>query len=174
MSFEYKMAKYQIILVDDDYDEFIFIKEAIEENNIACGIAYCNSGLEFLNYIASMETINEEFIDYYLILLDLNMPGETGQEILKKIKSIEKISRIPVIVYTSSEDVSDIASCYTLGAASYILKPIGWSEMMKTIAVITDYWMQIVKLPGMECMTGSDQHNRISNANENDINNLQC
>jgi CheY-like chemotaxis protein len=82
-----------------------------------------------------------------IILLDLNLPGTDGREVLREIKRSERLSAIPVIVVTTSADRRDIEACYRAGASSYIQKPVNLDGFMRAIQRLHDYWFEVVILP---------------------------
>ena len=82
-----------------------------------------------------------------IVLLDLNLPGLDGREVLERIKTNDDLKAIPVIVLTSSEADEDVLRSYRLHANSYLTKPVRFREFLDAVAVLTDYWITIVKLP---------------------------
>ena len=82
-----------------------------------------------------------------MILLDLNMPGTGGKEVLQQIKSSPELRKIPVIVLTTSNDEKDIEACYDLGANSYVQKPVDLAGFMEAIGRLKDYWFTVSILP---------------------------
>ena len=82
-----------------------------------------------------------------LILLDVNLPKMNGHEVLKVIKSSEKLKHIPVIMLTTSSSEGDIMQSYQNYANCYITKPVETENFMKVITSIEDFWISIVKLP---------------------------
>src|SRR5205085_1085086 len=85
-----------------------------------------------------------------LILLDLNMPGLDGRRILEIIKRHECLKKIPIVILTTSDDERDIQSCYTLGANTYIQKPVDFDGLILAIKQLKEYWFEIALLP-KEC-----------------------
>ena len=85
-----------------------------------------------------------------LILLDLNMPGTDGREVLAEIKKWESLHSIPVIVLTTSTDTRDIEGCYQMGANSYVKKPVDLEGFMRSVQRLKDYWFEVVILPKVE------------------------
>ncbi|NJM74531.1 MAG: response regulator [Acaryochloridaceae cyanobacterium RU_4_10] len=75
-----------------------------------------------------------------LVLLDLNLPGTDGREVLCQIKRDKNLKTIPVIVFTTSSSPNDIESCYQKGANSYIIKPINFNQLKQSIQTILDFW----------------------------------
>jgi two-component system response regulator len=82
-----------------------------------------------------------------LILLDLNLPGTDGREVLGEIKQDEGLKRIPVLVLTTSTDERDIDKCYQMGANSYVKKPVDLDGFMTSIQRLKDYWFGVAILP---------------------------
>jgi CheY-like chemotaxis protein len=109
----------------------------------------CRDGDEALDYLHQ----RGEFAEIEkaprpgMILLDLNMPGTDGKEVLQEIREVPELRKIPVIVLTTSTDERDVAACYELGANSYIEKPVSLSGYVDAIQRMKDYWFKIVVFP---------------------------
>ena len=82
-----------------------------------------------------------------IIMLDLNLPGTDGYEVLSEIKQDADLKTIPVIVLTTSTDPRDIEGCYQAGANSYIQKPVNLQGFIDAIERLKNYWFEIVILP---------------------------
>ncbi|MDY6900120.1 MAG: response regulator, partial [Cyanobacteriota bacterium] len=82
-----------------------------------------------------------------LILLDLNMPKKDGREALKEIKTNPTFRHIPVVVLTTSKAAEDIQLSYSLGANSFIIKPVTFASLVEVMKTIGKYWFDIVELP---------------------------
>ncbi len=82
-----------------------------------------------------------------IILLDLKMPNMNGKQVLREVKTDENFKFIPVIMLTSSGLESDMKECYALGANSYIVKPVTYSDFVKTVRDIPEYWLKTNRLP---------------------------
>ena len=82
-----------------------------------------------------------------LILLDLQLPGASGLEVLRQIKTHPKFSRIPVIILTASGESADAEAAYNLGANSYIVKPIDFDRLLQVTDQIELYWTILDRLP---------------------------
>jgi len=83
----------------------------------------------------------------HLILLDLNLPGKSGCEVLAEIKSDEALRRIPIVILTTSKADQDVLASYDLHANCYITKPVQLEEFIGVVRSIEDFWLKIVKLP---------------------------
>jgi CheY-like chemotaxis protein len=81
------------------------------------------------------------------ILLDLNLPGTDGRDIIRKVKQTPHLQMIPIIVLTTSSSAHDIQTCYRYGANSYMLKPMGVLAMQQTVQILFQNWFQFTVLP---------------------------
>jgi CheY-like chemotaxis protein len=82
-----------------------------------------------------------------VILLDLNLPGTDGREVLAEIKADPSLKQIPVVVLTTSRDDRDVDACYRAGASSYIQKPVDLDGFIRAIERLNGYWFEVVILP---------------------------
>ena len=143
-----------ILMADDDADEFLLLREGLKESQINCDLSHVPDGDALMDYLQG----RGKFIDPgygprpLFILLDLNMPGKNGRDVLVEIKSIRELKHIPVIIYTSSTDEEDVRRCYAMGANSYIIKPAGWDQLIHMIISLFSYWTRTVRLPKVESM----------------------
>ena len=83
-----------------------------------------------------------------LIVLDLNLPGRDGRQVLREIKADPGLRAIPVIILSTSQAEEDIRQCYELQANCYISKPVGLEPYIQVIRAIESFWLHTVKLPG--------------------------
>lgn len=119
-----------------------------QNHNLANPIVWCSTGDRALDYLYRRAVYaNVQTERPCLILLDLNLPGTKGPEVLAQIKGDETLASIPVIIMSSSRDSKDINTCYRNGANSYVIKPVGMDDFFKTVACLRDYWLKIVVLP---------------------------
>lgn len=138
-----------ILVADDDPDDRLMIKEALEEARLVNGIDFVEDGVDLMDYLRR----RGKYADRQgpskpgLLLLDLNMPRKDGREALEEIRADSDLKRIPVIVLTTSAAEEDIARTYDLGASSFITKPVSFDDLVRTMKTMTDYWLQIVSLP---------------------------
>jgi CheY-like chemotaxis protein len=82
-----------------------------------------------------------------LILLDLNLPGKDGREVLAEIKADPGLRRIPVVILTTSRAEEDVLRSYDLQAACYITKPVELDQFIAVVRAVEDFWLSIVTLP---------------------------
>ena len=135
-----------ILLVDDDEDCRLLVKDAITDGRIDIPVYEVGSGEEALEFLYR----RGEYADAPrpgLIYLDITMPGLSGQEVLKELRSNGEFADIPVVMMTSLEDdrEKDMAACD--GANSYTVMPKEPVKFMKTVMEATDYWINIHRRP---------------------------
>ncbi len=95
-----------------------------------------------------------------LIILDLNLPGTDGREVLTTIKQSEALKTIPVVILSTSSNPKDIAACYQAGANSYMLKPMNINELKESMQMLLDYWFKAIILPVSDVSSVSSGANR--------------
>jgi CheY-like chemotaxis protein len=137
-----------LIVEDTDEDYEACVTALTEDNNLGNPIVRCETGDEALNYLWGHGEFAETKPEMpCLILLDLNLPGTDGREVLTQIKADDALKVIPIIVMTSSRDEHDIKSCYQHGANSYVVKPVDLNGFIEAITRLRDFWFRIVVLP---------------------------
>ena len=140
--------KHCIIVADDDTDDQFMLKEAFSSLNFDKEICSVENGeelLDFLNKKGKYEGMSLPIPK--LILLDLNMPKIDGRQCLRIIKEQKEFCKIPIVIFSTSNNPEDISQSYELGANSYIIKPYSYNELVEIIDVIKRYWFSIVKTP---------------------------
>lgn len=135
-----------ILLVEDSPEDFETTERAFRKSGLKNPIFRCSDGDEALEFLFR----RGRFADAPrpgVILLDLNLPGTDGREVLAEIKADPSLRQIPVIVLTTSNDDRDVQACYSAGASSYIQKPVDLDGFMRAIERLNDYWFEVVILP---------------------------
>ena len=136
-----------LMLVEDNEAHAELAICALEETGKT--IIVMKDGLEAINYLRKQgnwaEKLNRPIPE--LILLDLKMPNMNGKQVLREVKRDGKFKSIPIVMLTSSGLESDMKECYELGANSYIVKPITYSDFIKAVKEIPEYWLKINILP---------------------------
>lgn len=136
----------EVLLVEDSPADVRLTKEALKEEKLHINLHVVNDGVEAMAFLRR-EGKYANAIRPDLILLDLNLPKKDGREVLKEVKSDEKLKVIPVVVLTISKAEEDVAKSYNLHANCYITKPIDLNQFSKVVKTIQDFWLTIVKLP---------------------------
>lgn len=140
----------EVILVEDNMDDAALTIRALKKNNLANKLLHLKDGAEALDFIFGTGAYEGKGIENNkprVILLDLKMPKVNGMQVLERIKSDEKLKDIPVVIITSSAEDPDIRKCYSLGANSYIVKPVDFDNFARTVAELGMYWMLLNQMP---------------------------
>ncbi|MFY9821968.1 MAG: response regulator [Thermoanaerobaculia bacterium] len=138
-----------ILLVEDSPEDFETTERAFRRSGLKNPIYRCADGDEALDFLNRRGAYSdpERAPRPGVILLDLNLPGTDGREVLSEIKNDSSLKQIPVIVLTTSKDERDVEACYRCGANSYIQKPVDLEGFMQAIERLNDYWFEVVILP---------------------------
>lgn len=141
--------KIDILLVEDNPADVELTLHGFKVQNINEKIYVANDGAEALEVVFGKEINDSENIKITprLILLDLKLPKVDGLEVLKKLKDNPATRSIPVVILTSSREVSDMTRSYQLGANSYICKPVDFQEFKKVVNKLYLYWLLTNELP---------------------------
>jgi CheY-like chemotaxis protein len=138
-----------LLVIEDSDEDFEALRRVIRRQGVVNPVFRCCDGDEALDFLyhtgsySDAETAPRPSI----ILLDLNLPGTDGREILGQIKQERNLKNIPVVVFTTSSNPRDIEICYQYCVTSYILKPIDINRLVETIQGFITYWLDIVVLP---------------------------
>jgi CheY-like chemotaxis protein len=139
-----------ILVCDDDEDDRMLTRQALEDAHISNTVKFVEDGEQLLDYLYQRGPFAGETGEAPrpgLILLDLNMPKLDGREALKTIKEDDLLRDIPVVVLSTSRLDEDIARSYQLGVNSFITKPVTFSGLVEAMNVLGRYWLEIVELP---------------------------
>jgi CheY-like chemotaxis protein len=139
-----------ILLVDDDADDRLLVREAFEENHLLNVMDTVEDGEELMDYLYRRGKFTGKTTRPSMILLDLNMPRKSGLEALKEIREDAELRSIPVVVLTTSKAEEDIIRSYELGVNSFIVKPVTFESLVELVRTLGRYWFQIVELPAAE------------------------
>lgn len=136
----------EVLLVEDDPGDVDLTKEALREGKITINLQVVDDGVKAMAYLRQ-EGSYAGAVRPDLIVLDLNLPKKDGREVLRELKSDEKLKRIPVVILTTSDAEADVLKTYGLGANCYITKPVGLDQFAKVVRAIEEFWFSVVKLP---------------------------
>lgn len=123
-----------ICLIDDDPDHVTIISRAIRELDGDTRVQTLSDGGEALAWLTTTEHLPD------LILLDINMPGLSGFDVLEALKADERLRRVPVVMLTSSDLSADVARAYELGASGFISKPSYLHDLRAVLGNTLLYW----------------------------------
>jgi len=136
----------EILLVEDNPADVELTQYLMKQGKIFVNLHVAVDGFEALNFLRR----EGQYADVPrpdLVLLDLNLPGKDGREVLAEMKSDPNLKTIPVVVLTTSQADEDVLKSYNLGANCFISKPVGMEEFAKVVNSIEDFWFIIVRLP---------------------------
>ena len=138
----------RILLVEDDPKDVELTLTALEEYNLANEVIVARDGEEALEYLYSRGKFKTRSSDNpAVMLLDLKLPKVDGLEVLKQVKSEEKLRMIPVVVLTSSKEEKDMVASYRLGVNAYVVKPVDFHEFVNAIKELGVFWAVINEPP---------------------------
>ena len=133
----------EIVIVEDNYNDVEMITDALNELKINKKVCILRDGVEAIKYFfnsAGGLNLNISALPK-LVLLDLKLPKIDGLEVLKKIRGDERTKLLPVVILTSSAEQSDVVNGYSLGANSYVRKPVEFNQFVEAMRHLGLYWL---------------------------------
>ena len=142
-------ASEMILVVEDSDEQFTAVQRAFQKAGIDNPVVRCTDGDDALAFLfrTGRHAGRPASPSPSVVLLDLNLPGTDGREVLERLKADPELREIPVVILTTSEHPADIQLCYRCGASSYIIKPIRFDDFLKKIRTLKEYWFETVALP---------------------------
>jgi CheY-like chemotaxis protein len=131
------MDKQTVLLVEDNADDEVLTIRALKKHNLGNQIMVARDGVEALHYLHGQDSNPLP----NLILLDLKLPKVDGLEVLRQIRGDVRTKHLPVVILTSSKEDRDLMGCYSLGANSYIRKPVDFIEFSYAVQQLGLYWL---------------------------------
>jgi len=137
-----------ILLVEDNPDDEALTLRAVRKH-MPHGIVVARDGAEALDFLFGTGNFSgrDLSVSPLLVLLDLKLPKVNGLEVLRRIRGDARTRVIPVVVFTSSTEEQDILDCYSLGANSYIRKPVDYNQFCADMKQVMIYWLSVNQLP---------------------------
>jgi CheY-like chemotaxis protein len=137
-----------LLLVEDSPEDRETTTRALRKAGVTTQIVSCTNGDDALDLLHKRGKYADTTpVRPAVILLDLNMPGTDGREVLAEIKSNADLKSIPVVVITTSRDERDIHTCYNSGCNAYVRKPVDLNAFMQSMQRLTDFWFTEAILP---------------------------
>lgn len=133
-----------LLVVEDSNEDFRMLQRLMQRMAVQNPIYRCTNGDEVLDllYKKSSNGNSHAALRPSVILLDLNLPGIDGRDILERLKQDISFREIPIVVFTTSSNPRDIELCYQKGANGYLVKPMDAQGLRKTIQAFVDYWLE--------------------------------
>jgi two-component system response regulator len=143
------MSDKVILLVEDNPDDEALTLRALRKNNIMNEVVVARDGAEALDYLFAMNKYAGRDIAEWpsVVLLDLKLPKVSGLEVLRKIRSDERMRSMAVVILTSSKEEQDVAESYNLGVNSYVRKPVDFAKFVEAVKQIGLYWLLLNEPP---------------------------
>jgi CheY-like chemotaxis protein len=137
------MSKKNILLVEDNPDDEALTLRALKKNNILNEVIVARDGAEALDYLFGTGAYADRDLNIMpqIILLDLKLPKVDGLEILRRLRADERTKLLPVVILTSSKEDKDVINGYSLGANSYIRKPVDFTQFSEAVRQLGLYWL---------------------------------
>jgi two-component system, chemotaxis family, response regulator Rcp1 len=135
-----------ILLVEDSPGDVRLTREALRDSRIATRLHVTGDGEEALAFLRR-EGVHKHAPTPSLVLLDLNLPRLDGRDLLRIMKSDPDLTRIPVVVLTTSVAEADVRSVYDVGGNCYVTKPLDYDGFVDVMRRIEEFWLTIVRLP---------------------------
>jgi CheY-like chemotaxis protein len=153
MRMEKKVEKLKgpLLVVEDSNEDFKMLQRLMRRMEVQNPIYRCINGDDTLNFLYREGNYNNPELSPRpsAILLDLNLPGMDGRDILERLKQDIIFQKIPIVVFTTSSNPRDIELCYQKGANGYLVKPMDVRELQKTIEAFIDYWLEANTPPSL-------------------------
>jgi CheY-like chemotaxis protein len=137
---------HQILLVDDNPSDSHLFQTALQEVSSRVKAYWVASGEEALEYVEQTGRFQDAG-EVELIVLDINLPGMDGFEVLRRLRKSDAGRYKPIVVMSGSKAVRDVNTAYSLGANSYITKPMSFESYAESVSLLVRYWLDTVQLP---------------------------
>jgi chemotaxis family two-component system response regulator Rcp1 len=136
----------EILLVEDNPGDARLTLEGMREAKVKNRMHVVEDGVEAMAFLRRQGR-HSEAPRPDLILLDLNLPRKDGRAVLSEVKADPDLKRIPVVILTTSRAEEDVLKAYDLHANCYVTKPVDLSQFLKIVALIDEFWVNVVTLP---------------------------
>jgi CheY-like chemotaxis protein len=141
---ERKPGQVSILLVDDNPLDARAAIRAARKLQLAASVSVVTDGQAALDHLRA-GLVEREPVG--LVLLDLDLPGKNGHDVLSEIRSDPQLRTTPVVILTTSSDDADVEGAYQLGANAYVTKPIGLEDWIRLVSTIREFWFSVAVLP---------------------------
>ena len=133
-------GKVSVLLVEDNEGDIGLFREGLNAIRATLNLHVVTDGVQAVEFLRTMPLPN-------LIVLDLNIPGKSGFEVLEELKQDQSLREVPVVIFSSSSASRDIRRAYQLHANSFVQKPSDVDEFFQAVASIEQFWTRTACLP---------------------------
>jgi two-component system response regulator len=137
------MESKKIVLVEDNPDDVALTRRALNKNNILNDLVVLADGAAALDYFFGVEAPPTPAV----VLLDLKLPKIDGLEVLRRLRADGRTRLWPVVILTSSKEDQDLLTGYSLGANSYVRKPVDFAQFVEATRQLGLYWLVLNEMP---------------------------
>ncbi|MBI5821828.1 MAG: response regulator [Verrucomicrobia bacterium] len=143
------MKSTTILLVEDTADDEHLVKRVLTKSNLVYNLSVVRDGAEALDYLFGTGVYAQRDTSQMpaVVFLDLKMPKVSGLEVLRRIRADARTQRLPVVIFSSSQEEQDLIQSYNLGTNSYVRKPVDFTEFTDAIQQMGSYWLLLNELP---------------------------
>ena len=135
-----------VLVVEDSDEDFMAFEWAMRKLGRTDRVLRCLDGDDALDALFGRGPYTEA-VWPSLVLLDLNLPGTDGREVLAELKATPTLRRVPVVVLSTSINPRDVAACYQSGVNSYMLKPVNFEKYTEQLGRLFEFWLGVAVLP---------------------------
>jgi two-component system response regulator len=134
-----------IVLVEDNANDEELMLRAFRKSGITNRVVILRDGAEALDYFFVRGTHADRSLTdiTQVVLLDLKLPKINGIEVLRQLRGDERTQLLPIVILTSSAEEQDLVRCYSLGANSYVRKPVDFTQFVDAVRQLGQYWLMI-------------------------------
>ncbi len=138
-----------ILLVEDNPNDVALTERALKRSKVINKLVVAGDGAEALDYLFGIGAYAGRDVNNMpqVILLDLKLPKIDGLEVLRRIRANEMTKLLPVVILTSSREEKDLINSYSLGANSYIRKPVNFTQFAEAVRQLGLYWLLLNEPP---------------------------
>jgi two-component system response regulator len=136
----------QLLVAEDNPEDLEILRRALARSGLACDLRVARDGQEAVALLLEDE---RAVPPPDLVVLDLNMPKLNGLEVLQRIRASGRIALLPVVMLTVSTRDEDVMESYRLGANTYLQKPAEFSQLVRLLEVLGEYWFSMAKRPSL-------------------------
>lgn len=139
-----------ILMIEDSDEDYVAVQRIFKKSNYDFQLKRTSDAVQALDFLLARgeyTTNRDSGIVPSLILLDLNLPGLDGRELLLQLKRDDRLKEIPIVILTTSNNPRDILYCYRNGANGYQIKTVGFEKFFNSIRSMISYWFETATIP---------------------------